>query len=269
MIRWVALAVVALVAGISPSAGSASAQDLPTGLPADIRNGSCGSLGEMVMPLENVIAPSGEPLGQAGATQVEQSVTVVPLTVTDILAGGHAVAVHPSLDEMTVPVACGEIGGALNGDGSLAVALGPMNESRLSGVAYFAPSPAGEGTTVTLLIFNERATRDRGGQNGADDAAADNANAADDAAASDDVAVINADGPGADGADGADGVNGADGQNGHDGADGAKGGKGGRGGGDDGTGGKGGDGGDGGEGANGGAGGAGGAGGDASSSSRG
>lgn len=150
----------AFVVVASGGAADSFAQDEATAQrPADIRAGTCASLGDVVMPLASLSVPTGEALGQDGATPAEQSVTTLPLLLDDILTTGHAVAIHASPEQVGTPVACGEIGGALGEDGSLAIGLNAMNGAKISGAAYFAPTPEGDGTTVTLLLIDERAGR--------------------------------------------------------------------------------------------------------------
>jgi hypothetical protein len=116
--------------------------------PAEIRSGSCASIGDSVVPLANVVAPGGDEVGPAGVTPVEQSVTVVPQLLPDLLAGGFVVVIDKSIDEPGTPAACGVVGGMLAEDGSLAVGISPMEGSRLDGVAYFTPKRDDGGTTV-------------------------------------------------------------------------------------------------------------------------
>jgi len=201
------LVAAALIAGaLAPGVNATIAQELPLQRPADIRIGSCATPGDVVMPLSLLTVPPGETQGLEGATAVEQSVTAVPMLVADLLATGHVVTIYPSPEEVGTPIACGEIGGALASDGTLAVGLNAMNGAKASGVAYFAPTPEGDGTTVTLLVVDERA-----GRRGAD--GADGTDAADGSAGT----------VGADGAAGTAGEDGADGQDGADGTDGAAG----------------------------------------------
>lgn len=153
---------ITLCTAISVAAGAsgAFAQDapVPTQRPADIRLGSCATLGEVVVPLSPLAAPSGESQGQPGATPAEQSVTALPLGLAEMLATGHAVTVSTAPEDGGAMVACGEIGGAVGADGALAIGLGGMNGAKVSGTAYFAPSPEG-GSTVTLLLIDQRAGR--------------------------------------------------------------------------------------------------------------
>lgn len=134
--------------------------------PAEIRSGSCASIGESVAPLENVVGPGGDEVGTAGATPVEQSVTVVPQLLPDLLAGGYVVVVDKSLEEPGTLAACGVIGGMLAEDGTLAVGINPMEGSRLDGVAYFSPKRDDSGTTVTLLLVDNGAAEEASGPAG-------------------------------------------------------------------------------------------------------
>ena len=184
------------VVAVSWSVMGTLAQESTPQHPADIRVGDCVSLGEVVAPLAPLVVPEGDPQGQAGATPVQQSVTEVPLLLEDILSASYSVAVHASPEQVGTPIACGEIGGTLAADGSLSVGLQAMNGAKLSGVAAFAPTAAGDSTSVSVLLVDERGGRERtdevadGADNGVDDVG-DGMGGVDD---------------GGDGADAADGV---------------------------------------------------------------
>jgi hypothetical protein len=137
---------VALVAS-PPALAQSSSVDRP----AELRGGTCDSLGEVVAPLANLVFASGDLQGQTSATPVEQSGTVVQFAISDFLASNHVVVVRESPAVSTV-VACGHIGGALNPDGTLAVGMQTMNGSGLSGVAYFTPIDTFSNTLVTVLL---------------------------------------------------------------------------------------------------------------------
>jgi hypothetical protein len=133
------------------AAPAAVAQTSSVDRPAELLAGTCGSPGEVVAPLANLVYSSGDLLGQTGATPVEQSGTVVPFAIADFLDSNHVVVVRESPTVSTV-VACGDIGGALNPDGTLAVGMQGMNGSGLSGVAYFTPIDTFSNTLVTVLL---------------------------------------------------------------------------------------------------------------------
>ena len=136
---------------VAVTTSSAVAQTSAVDRPAELRGGTCGSLGEVVVPLANLVFASGDLQGQTGATPVEQSGTVVQFAIADFLASDHVVVVRESPTVNTV-VACGDVGGALNPDGTLAVGMLGMNGSGLSGVAYFTPIDTFANTLVTVLL---------------------------------------------------------------------------------------------------------------------
>jgi hypothetical protein len=180
-----------VVAAVCPT--SVVAQASSPEHPADIRVGDCASLGEVVAPLAPLVLPEGDPQGQASATPVHQSVTEVPLLLADILGASYSVAVHASPEQGDTPIACGEIGGTLAEDGSLSVGLQAMNGARLSGVAAFAPTVAGDATSVSVLLVDERGGRER-----ADEVA----DGADSVEAGDGTGGVDGGGDGTDAADG-------------------------------------------------------------------
>jgi hypothetical protein len=138
-----------VVVGVTPP--SALAQTTSVDRPAELRGGTCSSLGEVVVPLANLVFASGDLQGMTGATPVEQSGTVVQFAIADFLDSNHVVVVRESPTVSTI-VACGHIGGALNPDGTLAVGMLGMNGSELSGVAYFTPIDTFSNTLVTVLL---------------------------------------------------------------------------------------------------------------------
>ena len=145
---WLVILSFAVAIGAAPST---LAQTTSVDRPAELLAGTCGSPGEVVAPLANLIITSGDLQGQASATPVEQSGTVVQFAIADFLASNHVVVVRESPAASTV-VACGDIGGALNPDGTLAVGMVGMNGSGLSGVAYFTPIDAFSNTLVPVLL---------------------------------------------------------------------------------------------------------------------
>lgn len=152
--RWRSLlATLGLMAVVASTAAATRAQSASVDRPAELRGGTCDSLGEVVASLAHLIVSVGDPQGQLGATPVEQSGTVVPFAIADFLLTGHAVVVQKSPLE-SAAVACGEVGGALNPDGTLAVGMRGINGSGLSGVAYFTPIDTFANTLVTILLVD-------------------------------------------------------------------------------------------------------------------
>lgn len=146
-------ALLLLAASFAPIS-SAAAQTMVVDRPAELRLGTCAEMGELVHTLSHLMLTTGDSLGQETATPVEQSFTIVPFTVGQLVESSHLVAVQASPESSEV-VACGEIGGVMNPDGTLAAGMRSMNGSGLSGVAYFTPNPGYESSLVTVLLVSE------------------------------------------------------------------------------------------------------------------
>ncbi len=144
---------VATNAAVSASpAGSATEVTAETdGSTAAIYGGDCDSdfTDEPVATLTNVRPPDGDAQGAEGASAVETSVTTLDLPLDDILAEDHVLVVFDE-DDDTVPLVCGPIGGIVTDDGSLALGLPLVGESRYSGIAYLTPD--GDRTGVTVFL---------------------------------------------------------------------------------------------------------------------
>lgn len=127
----------------------------PVGRPAHIHAGTCAELDPTpLVPLTDVAIPTGTAAGTEAVTQVEVSVTTVPMDLATILADDHAINVHLSPEEADVYVACGEIGGiALDDLGSLAIGLREQNESGLSGIAFLTPNAADPSQTDVSIFL--------------------------------------------------------------------------------------------------------------------
>ena len=155
-LRSVLSAVVLVILTMSMNAPSLFAQS-PVDRPAELRTGTCDALGSVVATLANLVMTQGQQQGQMGATPVEQSGTVVPLTLDALLAADHALVVQRSPQDLS-SVACGGIGGALNPDGTLAIGMNGVNGSGLSGVAYFTPIVEFDNMLITILLTGSETT---------------------------------------------------------------------------------------------------------------
>jgi hypothetical protein len=118
--------------------------------PAHIHSGTCDQLGDVVIPLTDVAAPTGEHVGPESAHGVRTSLTVVDMPLQEIIDGGHAINVHESADAIDVYIACGDVGGAPDDQGNLFIGLVEQNDSGYSGTAWLHDN--GDGTT-TVTVF--------------------------------------------------------------------------------------------------------------------
>jgi hypothetical protein len=127
--------------------------------PAHIHNGTCDALGDVVYPLNDATCPTGESAGSAAATVAATSFSTVDAALDDLLAGEFAVNVHLSNEEIGTYIACSEIGGPFQNDGSIVIGLRPTDDNGdddgdFAGVAYLIPSAENAAQTdVSLFVF--------------------------------------------------------------------------------------------------------------------
>jgi hypothetical protein len=147
-----ALVATAMFAGLS----SALAHE-EHGHPARIHEGSCQELGPVAFRLNGVggsvdvdNAPVATPVAvnTDSAYQVMVSETTIDGTIEDLLAGEHAVMIYES-DEAMDAIACGTVGGALNGE-TLVSGLAEAGVPGHIGFALFRPE--GDQTNVLVII---------------------------------------------------------------------------------------------------------------------
>ncbi|HEV2107824.1 MAG TPA: cupredoxin family copper-binding protein [Thermomicrobiales bacterium] len=117
--------------------------------PAHIHTGTCGELGDVVVPLDQLALADGEGTGPESARAADVSETTVNLALTDIIAGGHAINVHESEANIGTYIACGDIGGVVV-EGRLIIGLGELNDSGYTGVAVLEEN--GDQTDVTAYV---------------------------------------------------------------------------------------------------------------------
>ena len=133
--------------------------------PAHIHAGTCDTLGEVVVPLNDLTGTfvGGSPMatpadmmaspmaGDMGMGMLSQSSqTVVQLPLNDILAAEHAINVHESAENIQNYISCGEITGSPT-NGQLTIQLTELNGSGFNGEATLVDNGDGT-TTVTASI---------------------------------------------------------------------------------------------------------------------
>jgi hypothetical protein len=151
MRRLALLAVLLPLVAAVPALAQTGSPDLNPGIFA----GGCGdSLASPLADLTPPELPSGEAAGAVQARPVASSYSTVPLSLDDMLATDHVVAVNPSGE--SEPAACGAIGGVASPSGALAIELSEQGSSGLSGIAYLAPGSATGQTDVSLFLAGLR-----------------------------------------------------------------------------------------------------------------
>jgi hypothetical protein len=126
--------------------------------PAHIHSGTCDQLGDVVYPLADVAAPTGEEMGTAGGHMVKISeANHIDAPLQDLLDGEYAINVHLSAEEIGTYIACGNIGGIVNdmengGGKELVIGLAELNDSGHVGIAWLGDDGKG-GTNVTVSLI--------------------------------------------------------------------------------------------------------------------
>jgi hypothetical protein len=148
------LTLIALVVFISAAVATpAGGRAQQTGIAAEIRQGNCDEVGDVVAPLVEARLPAGEPRGNAAALPAANSFTTVPLSLEALTVSDHAVVIpFPVGEEL---VACGDIAGTLTEAGALIVGISPQGEVGMSGIAYLSPSADPTQTNVSLFVSGE------------------------------------------------------------------------------------------------------------------
>jgi plastocyanin len=153
----------ALINGAGTAAQDASPAASPAadaGHPGHIHSGTCDALGDVVVPLPNVVfgatdAAMASPAagGAAAANPAVAVSSVVDLALSDLLAEEHAINYHASAEEIGTYIACGAISGAPDDQGNLFIGLAEQNDSGISGIAWLLEQ--GGQTVVTVFLTEE------------------------------------------------------------------------------------------------------------------
>ena len=124
------------------------------------RTGMMGGMqaSPVASPIASPIAGMATPMAGmtmgAGVIPVAVATTQIDMSVSDILAGQHAINLHDS-EDIARYIACGAIGGAPDEQGNLFVGLAEQNGSGYHGVAWLLDDGTGQGTTVTVFLAYE------------------------------------------------------------------------------------------------------------------
>jgi hypothetical protein len=146
----------ALIAAALLAAPSPALAHEEHGHPARIHEGSCEELGPVAFRLNGVggsvdldNAPVATPtaVNPDLAYQVMVSESTIDGTIEDLLVGEHAVMIYES-DEAMDAIACGNVGGALNGE-TLVTGLAEAGVPGHIGFALFRP----EGNQTDVLVI--------------------------------------------------------------------------------------------------------------------
>src|SRR6478609_9599263 len=164
------LTVIAGGSAVAQQSSGTPAAGMETAHPAHIHSGSCTTLGDVVYPLTDVAAPGAMSTPMAGMASpvptmpsgagvsaspsaededvVAESTTTVQVALADISAGGFAINVHESMDQIQNYIACGDITGK-PANNVLQIPLNELNNSAYYGTATLTDN--GNGTTTVVI----------------------------------------------------------------------------------------------------------------------
>jgi hypothetical protein len=155
---------------VAQQSSGTPAAGMETAHPAHIHSGSCTTLGDVVYPLTDVAAPGAMSTPMAGMASpvptmpsgagvsaspsaededvVAESTTTVQVALADISAGGFAINVHESMEQIQNYIACGDITGT-PANNVLQIPLNELNSSGYYGTAELTDN--GDGTTTVVV----------------------------------------------------------------------------------------------------------------------
>ena len=134
----------AIAQDATPAAGPSTGGNYPVA----IHQGTCEApTAQPAYQLDNTAPvgadqPDAEILGQPTGAPVLTTSSTIDATLSDVANGGNVVAVHASPEEFGTIVACGQIAGP-NIDGRLIIALQPVGDSTITGVATLSSDNSG------------------------------------------------------------------------------------------------------------------------------
>lgn len=159
--RFARVVPVAAVMALTLVVPSLAAQEAEPAHPAHIHTGTCDALGDVAVPLNDVVVPEGTVSGPAAETPVMDSGgNRVEMPLQEIIDGGHAINVHLSSDQIDAYIACGNIGGIINerenGEGrELLIPLEELNGSGYVGIAWLGEDGDATNVGINLIKLND------------------------------------------------------------------------------------------------------------------
>jgi len=133
----------------TPESGAmtASPADTMGSTESQIGMSNAGTDMAMASPMGSpVSSPESGPL----AAGVESSITTVQAALTDLTAGGYAINVHESMENIQNYIACGDITGDAS-SGDVSIQLAELNDSGYTGTATLHDN--GDGSTAVTITL--------------------------------------------------------------------------------------------------------------------
>lgn len=152
------LAALTALAVAAPGTGAQTpaAQGAPAH-PVHVHNGTCAELGDVAVPLNDLVPPAGDWSGPESAVPVTLSENVIDMPLQEIIDGGHAINVHLSAEAIDQYIACGDIGGVITTDEGgrreMMIGVAELNGSGYSGTVWLGPSADDTQTEISVILL--------------------------------------------------------------------------------------------------------------------
>ena len=137
-----------------------------------LHSGDCDARGGVVAELISLRAPGGDDDDDADdVDRIEYGYTPsIPLTIDQMKDSDHAIVIYESDDDSGRAIACANIGGATDDNGSLVIALRALQDSGITGVVVLSPNPANlSATQASIFIIGSPLGDDVGTRDDDDD----------------------------------------------------------------------------------------------------
>ena len=125
--------------------------------PVHVHTGTCAELGDVAVPLNDLVAPEGDRSGPESAVPVTLSENVIDMPLQEVIDGGHAINVHLSAEAIDQYIACGDIGGVITTDEGgrreMMIGLAELNDSGYSGTVWLGPSADDTQTEISVILL--------------------------------------------------------------------------------------------------------------------
>lgn len=152
------LSAIAAFALATPGSGAQTpVAEITIAHPVHVHTGSCAELGDVAVPLNDLVSPAGDWTGPESAVPVTLSENVIDMPLQEVIDSGHAINVHLSNEAIDQYIACGDIGGVITTDEGgrreMMIGLAELNDSGYSGTVWLGPSADDTQTEISVILL--------------------------------------------------------------------------------------------------------------------
>lgn len=156
------LSAIAAFALAAPGTGAQTpSAEITIAHPVHVHTGTCAELGDVAVPLNDLVSPAGDWTGPDSAVPVTLSENFIDMPLQEIIDGGHAINVHLSNEAIDQYIACGDIGGVITTDEGgrreMMIGLAELNDSGYTGTVWLGPSADDTQTEISVILLEPAA----------------------------------------------------------------------------------------------------------------